>query len=67
MKVAVLIYGRLNLSSVSYANIIDSLSNYDSIDFFCSSDNSDEIHLREFHLITQMKFICVNLLLIINH
>ena len=48
MKVAVLIYGRLNLSSVSYANIIDSLSNYDSVDFFCSSDNSDEIHLHEF-------------------
>jgi hypothetical protein len=48
MKIAVLIYGRLNLSSTSYEYIINSLSNYDSVDFFCSSDNSDEIHLREF-------------------
>lgn len=48
MKIAVLIYGRLNLSSLSYKYIIDSLNNYDSVDFFCSSDNSDESHLREF-------------------
>jgi len=41
MKIAVLIYGRLNLSLVSYEYIINSLSNYDSVDFFCSSDNSD--------------------------
>ena len=48
MKIAVLIYGRLNLCSLSYKYIIDSLSNYDSVDFFCSSDNSHESHLREF-------------------
>lgn len=48
MKIAVLIYGRLNLCSLSYKYIIDSLSNYDSVDFFCSSDNSDESHLHEF-------------------
>ena len=48
MKIAVLIYGRLNLCSMSYNYIIESLSNYDSVDFFCSSDNSHESHLHEF-------------------
>ena len=48
MKVAILIYGRLTKCSERYNNIMSSLSNYDSIDFFCSSDNSDETILSEF-------------------
>lgn len=48
MKIAILIYGRLDECSLSYQNTMNALSNYDSVDFFCSSDNSDESCLYEF-------------------
>jgi hypothetical protein len=48
MKIAILIYGRLNKSLDRYNDIMNSLSNYDSVDFFCSSDNSDNDTLCEF-------------------
>jgi hypothetical protein len=48
MRIAILIYGRLNDFSINYKYIMYALSNYDSVDFFCSSDNSDESHLYEF-------------------
>jgi hypothetical protein len=48
MKIAVLIYGRLNKSDERYCDIMNSLNNYDDIDFFCSSDNSDDDTLRYF-------------------
>ena len=56
MKVAILIYGRLNKCAKHYSDIMNALSNYDSVDFFCSSDNSDTIHLNDF--ITKYKPIC---------
>lgn len=46
MKVAVLIYGRLNKAVKRHSNIMSSLSqtvSLNDIDFFCSSDNSDYI------------------------
>ena len=48
MKVAILIYGRLNKCAEHYSDIMNALSNYDIVDFFCSSDNSDTIHLNDF-------------------
>ena len=48
MKIAILIYGRLNECSEQYKSIMNALSDYDSIDFFCSSDNSDKSYLYEF-------------------
>ena len=48
MKIAILIYGRLNECSEKYKSIMNALSDYDSIDFFCSSDNSDKSYLYEF-------------------
>lgn len=48
MKVAILIYGRLNKCAEHYSYFMNALSNYDSVDFFCSSDNSDTIHMNDF-------------------
>ena len=48
MKIAVLIYGRLNKSDERYCDIMNSLNNYSDIDFFCSSDNSDDDTLKYF-------------------
>ena len=56
MKIAILIYGRLNKSLECYNYIMSSLSNYDSVDFFCSSDNSDNDTLSEF--INKYKPLC---------
>jgi hypothetical protein len=48
MRIAILIYGRLSDFSINYEYMVHALSNYDSVNFFCSSDNSDESHLCEF-------------------
>jgi hypothetical protein len=56
MKIAILIYGRLNKSLECYNYIMSSLSNYDSVDFFCSSDNSDNDTLSDF--INKYKPLC---------
>lgn len=53
MKIAILIYGRLNKSLERYNDIINSLSNYDSVDFFVL-------------LIIQIMTLYVNLLITIN-
>jgi hypothetical protein len=47
MRIAVLIYGRLNKCAEHYNNILNSIGNHD-IDFFLSSDNSSENLLNEF-------------------
>ena len=48
MKLAILIYGRLDKSGSQYNNIINSIDNSYTIDFFCSSDNSTEEDLNIF-------------------
>ena len=48
MKIAVLIYGRLNKCVEHYANTIESIGQEHEIDFFLSSDNSDENLLQQF-------------------
>ena len=48
LSIAVLVFGRLNKSLAQYDNIINSIDKKHNLDFFCSSDNSDEKHLKEF-------------------
>jgi hypothetical protein len=48
MKIAVLIYGRLNKCAEHYNNILNSIGMEHSIDFFLSSDNSDSELLHKF-------------------
>lgn len=48
MKIAVLIYGRLNKCVEHYANTIESIGKEHELDFFLSSDNSDENLLKKF-------------------
>jgi hypothetical protein len=46
MNIAILIYGRLNKAVTHYDNIISNISDIEkikNIDFFCSSDNSNDI------------------------
>ena len=47
MKIAVLVYGRLN-KCVEPENIINSIGMENTIDFFLSSDNSEESQLQNF-------------------
>lgn len=47
-KIAVLVYGRLNKCAEHYDNIIEHIGKEHEIDFFLSSDNSDEILLNNF-------------------
>jgi hypothetical protein len=47
MRVACLVYGRLNKSAEHYHNILSTLGDHE-IDFFCSSDNSSEPLLNDF-------------------
>jgi len=47
MRMAVLVYGRLNKSAAHYKNIIETLGNHD-IDYFAASDNSSEEVLNDF-------------------
>jgi hypothetical protein len=48
MRIAVLIYGRLNKCVEHKNNIVESLGENNDINFFCSSDNSDELLLNDF-------------------
>jgi len=48
MRIAVLVYGRLNHCAEHYNNIKDSIGRQNDIDFFMSSDNSDESLLNDF-------------------
>jgi len=48
MRIAVLIYGRLNECTPSYDNILNSIGKEHTIDFFLSSDNSDKELLDSF-------------------
>lgn len=47
-KIAVLVYGRLNKCMEHYDNIIETIGKQYDVDFFLSSDNSDEILLNNF-------------------
>jgi len=51
MRIAVIVYGRLNHCSITYDKIMDSLGKENDIDFFLSSDNSSESLLNEFCLL----------------
>jgi hypothetical protein len=48
MRIAVLVYGRLNKCVEQYDNIIQSLGENNDIDFFLSSDNSSDVLLNDF-------------------
>ena len=48
MKIAVLIYGRLNTCVKHYLNTLESIGIEHDIDFFLSSDNSPELLLNHF-------------------
>jgi hypothetical protein len=48
MRIAVLIYGRLNKCVQHYDNIINSIGKEHNIDFFVSSDNDSQNNLTDF-------------------
>jgi hypothetical protein len=48
MRIAVLIYGRLNKCVEHYTNIVERIGKHHTIDFFLSSDNSSEALLNDF-------------------
>ncbi len=48
MRIAVLVYGRLNNCVKHYENIVESIGRYNDIDFFLSSDNSSELLFNDF-------------------
>ena len=48
MRIAVLVYGRLNKCVEHYDNIIETIGKHNDIDFFLSSDNSSESLLNDF-------------------
>lgn len=48
MHIAVLVFGRLDKCVDHYENILDSIGREHTIDFFGSSDNSNEIYLNDF-------------------
>lgn len=48
MRIAVLVYGRLNKCVEHYENIVESIGKYNDIDFFFSSDNSSESLVNDF-------------------
>ena len=48
MRIAVLVYGRLDKCAEHYDNILESIGKENAIDFFLSSDNSPELRLHEF-------------------
>ena len=48
MRIAILVYGRLNKCVEHYNNIIKSVGDNHDIDFFLSSDNSSETLLNDF-------------------
>jgi len=48
MRIAILVYGRLNKCVEHYNNTLESLGENNEIDFFLSSDNSSESQLSNF-------------------
>lgn len=50
MRIAVLCYGRLNNCVNHYDNIVESLGKDNHIEFFLSSDSSDESMLSLIHI-----------------
>ena len=44
MRIAVLVYGRLNKCAEHYKNIVESLGENNEIDFFMSSDNAPQLN-----------------------
>ena len=48
MRIAVLIFGRLNKCAEHYDNIVEKLGKYHTIDFYASSDNSLESIVNTF-------------------
>jgi hypothetical protein len=48
MRVAVLVYGRLNKCVEHYENIVENIGKHNDIDFFFSSDNSSESLVDDF-------------------
>ena len=48
MRIAVLVYGRLDKCVEHYENILESIGKYNEIDFFFSSDNSSESLVNDF-------------------
>ena len=48
MRIAVLIYGRLNKCVEHYDNAVESIGKHNDIDFFFSSDNSSELIVNDF-------------------
>jgi len=48
MRIAVLVYGRLNKCAEHYTNIVESIGTHNKIDFFLSSDNSSEELVNDF-------------------
>ena len=48
MRIAVLVYGRLNKCVEHYKNILESIGEHNDVDFFMSSDNSSESLLNDF-------------------
>jgi hypothetical protein len=48
MRIAVLVYGRLNKCVQHYENIVKSIGKHNDIDFFFSSDNSSESLFNDF-------------------
>lgn len=66
MHIAVLIYGRINKSIDHYSNLIDSIGREHDIDFFLSSDNSNQTQLQDFiniykpisYINDEIKYVC---------
>jgi hypothetical protein len=48
MRIAVLVYGRLNECANNYENYIESIGREHEVDFFMSSDNPPEEYLNQF-------------------
>ena len=48
MRIAILVYGRLNKCVEHYNNILEKIGKENTIDFFLSSDNSPQSQLNEF-------------------
>ncbi len=48
MRIAILVYGRLNKCVEHYKNTIESIGEEHEVDFFVSSDNSEESVLNDF-------------------
>ena len=48
MRIAIIVYGRINKAINVYENNLDSIGREHTIDIFLSSDNSSEVELKRF-------------------